>query len=216
MDQADDDTTQIPYAYNRRGEYGPAGFDRKHTFTVNYVYTLPTLNGHNAFLKHTAGGWEITGITRYWSGFPFSVLSPNSNPGTLDAGNYGGGIRADSVGGPLYPATQTWQQFFNTAAFARPLDGTQGNLGRNALRGPGISQWDISIFKNINVTENVRFQLRLETFNTFNHTQFAQINNSIRLSTPGQVATAAVAGTAGQVTATRDPRTVQIGAKFYF
>jgi Carboxypeptidase regulatory-like domain/TonB-dependent Receptor Plug Domain len=216
MDQADDDTTPIPYAYNRRGEYGPAGFDRQHVFTVNYVYTLPTLNSRNAFVKHTLGGWELTGITRYWSGFPFSVLSPNSNPGTLDPGNFGGGIRANYVGGPLYPATQSWQQFFNTAAFARPLDGTQGNLGRNALRGPGISQWDISLFKNINLTENVRFQLRLETFNTFNHTQFAQVNNSIRLSTPGQVATAAVAGTAGQVTATRDPRTVQVAAKFYF
>jgi hypothetical protein len=224
MDQVDDDTNPIPNAFNRRGEYAPAGFDREHTFTVNYVYTLPTLNDRNSFIKYTLGGWEVAGITRFWSGTPFSVLSTSSNPGNLDSATYGqytvagtvfGGIRADYVGGQVIPDNKTWQRYFNPSAFARPADGTMGNLGRNAFRGPGINQWDISLFKNINITENVRFQLRLETFNTFNHTQFAGINTTLSLSTPGQIAPL-VAGSTGQVNSTRDPRNVQISAKFYF
>jgi hypothetical protein len=225
MDVADVDTDPIPYAFSRKNEYGPAGYDREHTFTVNYVYTLPVLSNRNAALKLIAGGWEITGITRFWSGQPFSVLSTSSNPGTLDGGTYGqfnvsgtnyGGVRADYIGGQVLPDNKSWQQYFNPAAFARPLDGTLGNTGRNAFRGPGINQWDISLFKNINITENVRFQLRLETFNTFNHTQFAGLNTGLSLNSPGEVATPGNAGNSGQVNSTRDPRNVQIGAKFYF
>ncbi len=225
MDQVDDDTNPIPNAFNRRGEYAPAGFDREHTFTVNYVYTLPTLNNRNALIKHTLGGWEVTGITRFWSGNPFSVLSTSSNPGNLNGGTYGqfnvagtnyGGVRANYIGGQVIPDNKSWQQYFNPLAFARPADGTMGTLGRNVFRGPGINQWDISVFKNINITENVRFQLRLETFNTFNHTQFAGINTGLSLTTPGPVTSLTAAGNTGQVNSTRDPRNVQIGAKFYF
>jgi hypothetical protein len=224
LDVVDDDTNPIPNAFNRRGEYGPAGFDREHTFTVNYVYTLPRLLDRGALLKYTVGGWEVAGITRFWSGNPFSVLSSSTNPGNLDGTGYGqfqvgsqyfGGPRADYIGGQVLPDNKTWQQYFNTAAFARPLDGTIGNLGRNTFRGPGINQWDISLYKNINITENIRFQLRLETFNTFNHTQFAYLNTRLSLSNPGQAA-GAFAGNTGQVNSTRDPRNVQIGAKFYF
>ncbi len=225
LDIVDDDTTLIPNSFNRQAEYGPAGFDREHTFTVNYVYTLPTFKNHNAFIKQTIGGWEITGITRFWAGSPFSVLSGNTNPGNLD-GNIGtttlsngtqyGGVRANYVGGPVFPANQTWQQYFNVGAFSRPAEGTFGTLGRNTYRGPGINQWDISLFKNFNITENVRFQLRLETFNTFNHTQFSGLNTSLNLANPGDVGSVATAGNAGQVNSTRDPRNVQIGAKFYF
>ena len=226
MDQADDDTNPIFNSFDRRGQYAPAGFDRTHTFTVNYVYTLPLLQNRNALVKYTLGGWEFSGITRFWSGTPFSPLCGNCNPGNLDGGGQGrysvsgtnyGGARLDYAGGELYPATQTVQQYINLAAFARPAEGTQGSLGRNALRGPGINQWDISLFKNINFTENVKFQLRLETFNTFNHTQFAGINNVFSINAPGLLASSLSSGsTAGQINSTRNPRNVQLGIKFYF
>jgi hypothetical protein len=225
LDQADDDTNPIPYAFNRRGEWGPAGFDREHTATINYVWTLPRLSNRSSLVKYTLGGWEFTGITRFWSGFPYSVLAGNYNPGTLDGSSYGqyglgsttyGGLRANYSGSGASPANQTWQQFFNPFAFSRPLDGTFGNLGRNTFRGPGINQWDISLFKNFNFTEHIQLQLRLETFNTFNHTQFSGINTVISPANPGAAPTAGDVGTSGQVNSTRDPRTVQLGAKFYF
>ena len=214
LDVADDDTTPIPNAFNRRGEYGPAGFDREHTATINYVWTLPRLANRGSLVKYTLGGWEFTGITRFWSGPPYSVLSGNGNPGTLD-----GPSRANYSGGPVTPSNQTWQEYFNPFAFTRPLDGTFGTLGRNTFRGPGINQWDISLFKNFNFTEHIQMQLRLETFNTFNHTQFSGLNTTIYPSNPGQAVTSGSngsVGTSGQVNSTRDPRTVQLGAKFYF
>ena len=225
MDQVDDDTTPIPDAFNRREEYGPAGFNRTNVFTINYVYLLPKFTRYNQFVKQTLGGWEVTGITRFWSGFPISILSYGTNPGNLDGGNYGnatygttpyGGVRADYIGGQITPANKTWQEYFNPLAFGAAANGTLGNTGRNFLTGPGVNQWDVSLFKNFNMTESMRLQLRLETFNTFNHTQFSGVNTEISAAAPGLPVTSATIGTAGQVNSTRDPRTVQIGAKFYF
>ena len=221
LDIIDTDNSPLVYAYDRKREYGPADFDRTHVFTLNYVYTLPTLENHRSFVKYTLGGWELTGITRFWSGTPFSVVSTAVNTGTLDGGGYGTYARADYIGGNVYPTHQTWQQWYNPFAFGRPLDGTLGNTGRNILRGPGINNWDISLFKNFNITERVKFQLRGETFNTFNHTQLGGgandgIVNGITAANPGQAVTQSVVGTSGQITTARDPRTIQIGAKFLF
>lgn len=223
MDIIDTDNSAILYSYDRKREYGPADFDRTHVFTVNYVYDLPKLQNRNAFIKSAIGGWEVTGITRFWSGTPFSVLAPDADTGTLDGGGYGTMNRASYIGGAVYPEHQTWQQWFNPTAFARPLNGTLGNTGRNILRGPGINNWDISVFKNFNITERVRFQLRGETFNTFNHTQLGggtndglNSNNQIHPSGPGQIVDPSTIGTAGQITSARDPRTIQVAAKFFF
>jgi hypothetical protein len=219
MDIIDNDTTQIAYKFDRQHQYAPAGFDRTHVFNLDYVYTLPRLDNHSAFTKYVLGGWEITGITRFWSGFPIDVTS-NGSAGTLVGPN--NQIRPDLTGIPIYPAQQTWQQWFNPAAFARPANGSLGSLGRNALRGPGINNWDISIFKNFYFTERFHLQLRLETFNTFNHTQFAGLGSNainppqLSAPNPGQQFTPDIAGTVGQITSTRDPRTVQLGGKFYF
>ena len=101
-------------------------------------------------------------------------------------------------------------------AFARPENGTFGNTGKGILRGPGIAQWDISLFKNFNFTERMKFQLRFETFNTFNHTQFSTVDTSFALSSPGEANSQSTRGTTGQITGTRDPRTIQLGGKFYF
>jgi hypothetical protein len=223
MDIIDTDNSNILYSFDRKREYAPADFDRTHVFTLNYVYDLPRLENHNAFVKQTLGGWEVTGITRFWSGTPFSVIANGADPGTLDGGGYGTMNRANYIGGNVYPAQQTWQQWFNPSAFARPLDGTLGNTGRNILRGPGINNWDISIFKNFNITERVKFQLRGETFNTFNHTQLGggtndglNSNNQIKPAGPGQTVDAATIGTSGQITTARDPRSIQVAVKFLF
>ena len=132
MDQTDDDTNPIPNSFNRRGEYAPAGFDRTHTFTVNYVWTLPVLRDRNALIRNTIGGWEFSGITRFWSGVPFTLLCGNCDPGNLDGATLGqfsssngtnyGGARLDYSGGELYPATRTVQQYVNLAAFSRPVE----------------------------------------------------------------------------------------------
>jgi hypothetical protein len=209
MDIVDTDTTNLDFFQNRQFNYGPAGFNRKYVFNVNYVYELPLLKDRNAFVRYTLGGWELTGITRFWSGFPLTIYS-GGNQGTL-----GGTMRADYIGGST-SGNGTWQEYFNPLAFGQPLDGTPGNTGRGILTGPGINNWDFSIFKNLRFGERVSTQLRLETFNVFNHTQFSGVNTTVSASGPGAPVTSATINGLGQVNSTRDPRTVQLGIKLYF
>jgi hypothetical protein len=207
MDVVDTDTATIDFWQNRQYNWGPAGYDRQFVFNVDYVYTLPKPRTNNAAIQAILGGWEITGITRFWSGFPLTVLS-NGNQGTLS-----GSVRADYVGGST-AGNGTWQEWFNPMAFARPLDGTTGNSGRGIIRGPGINNWDFSLFKNTHITEKITTQLRIETFNLFNHTQFAGVNVTINGASQGSAPT--LNNGVGQITGTRDPRIIQLGLKLYF
>ena len=214
MDQADNDTDAIGYYLDRHREVGPAGFDRTHIFTLDYVYELPKLKSGNGLVKSVVNGWQISGITRFWSGSPLN-LTTNGNPGTLASSNPSP-VRPDYLGGQIYADKQDRFNYFNPLAFGRPADGTYGNLGRNALRGPGINQWDISAFKNTRISERVTAQLRVETFNTFNHTQWATVNTVFNVPNPSQAVTDATKGTVGQVSNTRDPRNIQFGIKLLF
>ncbi len=210
MDETDGDGDTIGYAYDRRREYAPAGFDRTHVMTFDYVYEFPQLANGNGFVKTVLNGWQISGITRMWGGRPFTLTS-NANPGTL-----GTGVRPDYIGGAIDLEEKDRFNYFNIFAFARPAEGTLGNVGRNTVRGPGVNNWDISLFKNTRIAERVNVQFRFETFNTFNHTQWDAINTTINAPNPGATLTQATRGNAGQVTSTRDPRNIQLGMKLLF
>jgi hypothetical protein len=110
-------------------------------------------------------------------------------------------VIADPNSGP-----KTLTQWFNTAAFAAVPAGQlrNGNAGRGIVLGPGFSDWDVSLFKNLKLTERVSSQLRLETFNAFNHTNYTTLNTTFG------------SNTFGQVTGAREARIVQLGAKINF
>jgi hypothetical protein len=238
LDQTDTDTTAIGYYLDRRREWGPAGYDRHHTFTFDYVYQLPDFGSRmgGAVGRTLLNGWEVSGITRFWSGQPFTVGS-NGDPGTLST-NTGGGVRADYLGGDPYANDSVKSQlasglagagvrnfnaaiqYINPFAFARPVNGSFGNTGRDILRAPGINQWDFSLFKNTKINERVTTQLRFEFFNIFNTTQFTiGTNNSqtnIGFPNPGAGLTLTTLGSFGQFNGTRDPRNIQLALKVYF
>ncbi|MDQ6676803.1 MAG: Plug and carboxypeptidase regulatory-like domain-containing protein [Acidobacteriota bacterium] len=209
MDEVDADGNAITYYLDRRRDYARAGFDRTHVLSVDYVYELPAFS-QNEFLKRVVNGWTLAGITRFATGPPLNITS-NGNLGTL-----GGAPRANYLGGQIYPDNQSRLEFFNPLVFGRPLDGQFGNLGRNALVGPGINQWDISVYKSTQISERVQAQIRVETFNTFNHTQWAGVNTGISGANPGSPVSTGTIGTSGQVTTTRDPRNIQLGVKILF
>lgn len=213
MDEVDTDTSSIGYYLDRRREYAPAGFDRTRVFSADYVYLLPdfgTRLSSSTIVHKLLDGWQISGITRFWSGPPFSVTS-NGNPGTL-----GGGVRAAYIGGDVYPSSKSRYTYFNPLVFARPADGTLGNVGRNTIRGPGINNWDMSMFKNTKFGEHITTQLRFEFFNVFNHTQWAGVNAGINVPNAATAVTTSTLGTSGQVSGTRDPRNIQLGFKLMF
>jgi hypothetical protein len=213
LDIVDSDTTAIDYYLDRNRQWGPAGYDRKHVLGIDYVYYVPKLArgvfNHKSF-RGLMNGWQLSGVSRIWTGLPLTITS-NGNTGTL-----GGGIHANYVGGDVYPQTKTRDEYFNPLAFGRPLDGQLGTTGKGILRGPGVVNFDTSLFKNFKIAENKNLQFRLETFNTLNHTEWYAVNTGVTGNNPGQAVTQGSRGTSGQVTSTRDPRNIQLSMKLYW
>lgn len=197
-------TGTIQNAYNLAAEYGDCGFDIRHMLVINYVYSLPFFNAATGVKRATLGGWQLSGISTFYSGLPLTI-GYSGDPAQCACGAY----RADVVGNPNN-GPQTVGEWFNAAAFTAVPTGQFGNAARNDVRGAGIDQWDISLFKNFAgipfpaSKEGATLQLRLETFNTFNVTQFNAFQTS------------QTAGNFGAATGTRLPRIIQLGAQFMF
>jgi len=155
-------------------EYGPADWDRVHSFTIATLYELPFLK-ENRYL----GGWQFNQNTIIQSGLPFNVTYRDAGQ-DRDAGPN----RPNLTGNPDGP--QTRDQWFNTApigdpnsAFGRPAVGTFGNLERNALRGPGYWRTDASLFKRFRLVEGHDLEFRIEVVNLFNHVNLGNPDSEI-------------------------------------
>ncbi|MEO7144564.1 MAG: hypothetical protein ABI165_13780, partial [Bryobacteraceae bacterium] len=96
--------------------------------------------------------------------------------------------------------------------FGRPQQGSFGNAGVGVLRGPGVNNWDISLYRLIHMGERETFQLRLETYNTFNHTQFSTLSTQAKFDAQGNQVDPLFL----QPTAARSPRRVQLAVRFNF
>lgn len=198
--------------YDLRSEWGRAQLDRRHIVTINYSYEVPFFaKSENFLLRNVLGGWQTSGIVTFQTGIPFTAATSNYDPagiGLLGPSSAGG--RPDQIGDPNtnYPGTQF--NYFNGTAFAsNPVAGTivanrPGTAGRGTINGPNTSRVDFTLFKNIRFGERFRLQLRGEAFNVFNTTNYRTLQTNV---TSTQY---------NQVTAFRDPRTIQLGAKFYF
>jgi hypothetical protein len=209
---------------NPQLDYGPSDFSVKHRFVNSMIYRLPVGRGKrflgnlNRAADAVVGGWQLTSITTFQTGFPFSVTAPDAGFAQASFGQ-----RANLVGNPSV-SNKGVNQWFNTSAFTRPAFGTYGDLGRNTLTQPGINNWDVGLGKTFQFTERVGFQFRVETFNTFNHTQYGIDPTAGAAGGPGQ---SAVDGNLadlgpgtnnnfGKVLSARPGRIVQLGAKLMF
>jgi hypothetical protein len=210
-DSQNDRSNAPQNTYDIRSEYSRSTLDRRHVFTMNYIYELPFLKGRHDLAGMILGGWQASGIVTYNSGLPFTITTSSydaaglgNNPAAI-AGN-----RPNLLCDPNANAPHTLQQWFNTACFqANPAAGTivanvPGTAGRGVVLGPPTSRVDFTMTKNIRFSESTRLQLRAEAFNVLNHTNFRTIGTNVTL------------GTYGTVTAVRDPRTLQLGAKLIF
>jgi Carboxypeptidase regulatory-like domain len=196
---------------NPGADYGRASFDVRSSGVIQGTYDLPFARSAAAQGQHwkeiLAANWQVSSIVTLQSGLPFTPqLSYNpSNDG--DTRNpvrpswnpdFQGNV---ILGGP--------NEYFNPLAFIQPLNGTYGNVGRNILQGPSLTQFDFSLAKRWALSERFNLQFRSEFFNVFNHTN---------LNTPNPVVYAAATGapspTAGVITSTATTsRQVQLGLK---
>ncbi len=190
--------------YNWRADYGNSNWDIRHRFVASYIYDLPFLKSStNAFVRYVLANWQVNGITIIQSGLPFNVTVPG-DPANTGVGNQRPNLVSTPTvncgGGHL-------TNCISTASFALPAPYTYGNLGRNVLRGPGLVNFDFSLFKNFPIKERTALQLRGEFFNIFNHPSFG--NPSSTFNT----------GTFGSITSTsqfNSNRQVQVAARITF
>jgi hypothetical protein len=188
---------------NRRFDHGISNDDVPNVFNFSGAWQIPNAPLHG--LANTlVNGWELTALTNWRSGFPFTVFSnqDNSFSGV-------GSDRADYIGGNAMLDTgrshgQLIQEYFNVNAFAPNAIGTFGNSAKNLLRGPRFFSTDLGLLKDFAITERLRTQFRAEFFNAFNNVNFMQPQNYLGSSSTGQI------------TGANSPRIIQLALKLAF
>jgi len=196
----------------RPWNYGLAGFDRTQMIKVNWLWDVPKRNWSMAPLRVVLNDWQISGIATFQSGAPVGVGYSQVTPVDL-SGTPSVAPRILVIGNPvLSPGDKTFSRNFDTSVFHLPALGSFGDMSKTLLRGPGINNWDIAVFKNIPIKERFKFQFRAELYNAFNHTQFSAFDSTARFDASGNQ----INGQFGQYTAARDPRLVQLSIRLQF
>jgi len=202
------DRSTIDNPWYLKYDKGSGSLDRRNMLSINYIYKIPLFAKDTGLVHSIAGGWEIAGTFIDESGTPSgNGISLNYDPVGRDGGYTS---RANLSGGKMtYPKKMT--NWFNTANFSKPvpawLGGPSlgfGNAGKDAVVGPGRVNFTTSLYKSFAITERARFELRFESFNTFNHTEANGLNTSY------------LGSNFGQVNSTWDPRSLELGGKFIF
>jgi hypothetical protein len=176
-------------------EWASTDFDVTHNFTASTIWDIPVGKGQSLLgnaspiVNAIFGRWQFSGIGMARTGFPLNVTLSRSATALPDQIN--SSQRPNRVPGvPLYPAKKTTTQFFNPNAFTTPPNGVWGNVQRNILRGPGITQADTGMQKQFPIREQMTLMFRADFFNVFN---FNQLASPSAKWTP-------TAGTFGQIT----------------
>jgi hypothetical protein len=197
--------------FNYRLSEALSTFDMTHNFVASYTYQLPLgrlAHSRSGALYRALSGWQVAGITHFRTGVPVA-LSDSDDQSLCGCETLG----TSSVDLPDYnnqpiqfynPQTSKGFQQFSTDVFSREQLGQIGTANRRFFTGPGLNDWDISLFKNVRISERVTLELRGEFFNTFNHAQF---NNPVGNFT---------ASNFGDVTSANAPRIGQVAAKILF
>ena len=192
---------QNPYCFTC--DYGRSSSDFEKRYVQSLLYKIPYPANRGALAKNLIGGWGVSGIFTYQSGFPVTprVSFDNSESETYaDRPNVVKGV-------PLFPAgTKTRSLWFNPAAFvvAPPLQ--FGNAGKGMIQGPNLMDLDAAVMRNFQLSERFNLEFRAEAFNLANHPNFSDPNPYIDI--PSEV---------GSITATTTTsRQLQFALKLTF
>jgi hypothetical protein len=198
-------------SYNLVLDRGASTFDTRHILTGFISYDAPQL-AH--FAPRLTKGWQFRTLITESSGSPINITDGTNVDGTGENKD-----RPNLVGDPFknVPVLTNTRavQFFNPAAFQASPSGTYGNLGRDAIVGPGFGSVDFSIFKRTPITERIMSELRVETFNIFNHVNWANPNTNWSSGSFGQM-TNTRNGSSAPGLGFGEPRNVQLALKLIF
>jgi hypothetical protein len=244
-DSSDYNDTGFVNSYALNAYRASSNFDERHIITIGYVYDLPFLKGKTLTDK-LLGGWQWSGITDIESGTPFSVYNagggniPSDNAGVSNtiatAASYPDLVGNPSAGIPALPPGNA-PLIYNPSAFVAPTGLTFGDAGRNILRNPWRTNFDMALLKHFTVTESKYFEFRAEAFNVFNHREYSWLGgdagsaadnaNGTGITTANSVGcyggpnnSAGDPSCAGsgllQPNAAHNPRILQLALKFFF
>jgi len=206
IDITSTDDSGIDNPFNIKYMKGSGGFDRRHILSINYIYELPIFK-EPGFAHSVLGGWEVAGTIIDESGIP-GTPRINLNYDTI---GLGGGYtnRPNATGKVQRQGSKT--QAFSLSGFSNPIAAWAGgpnlgfgSAGKDAIPEPNRVNFTTSLYKSFAFTEKAKFEFRMESFNTFNHTEANGTNNTF--------------GDAnfGKVTSFYDPRAIEFGGKFIF
>ncbi len=142
---------------NLKAEYGNGDFDTRHNFSATFTWDIPGSSHGPKILTH---GWQVNSLMTFHGGQP------------IDGVRTGFDQIANPFAGISHSFNKSGVTWINPNSFA-PGATFLGNLRRNQIFGPGFSDVDLSVFKNIPITERVKAQFRIEMFNTFNRINLA-------------------------------------------
>ena len=202
-DYGPDGTVTDPFY--RALDWGISKDNVPNVFRLSAVWQTPHLTA-SALAGALVNGWELTGITTWQDGFPFTVFSgvDNSLSGIgADRAEFTGSNIGQAVLGGQSTA-QEIKQYFNTSLFTSNPIGTFGNSPKNALRGPDLFNQDFAAIKNFNPIEALKLQFRAEFFNVFNNVNFSKPGSTVN------------SGSFGQITSAASPRILQFALKVMF
>jgi hypothetical protein len=196
--------------YDQKSEYAPCYYDASNVVSAYAIYDLPFGRGQmfgkgaHGVVNGVIGGWQVSPIVSWRTGWPMPVYGANDNSGTFSRG-----ARADCNGVPSIVNTfipgigRQW--FNNTGQFTNPSVGTFGNCSPQLadLRSPHYSDVDLSLHKDFPITERFRLQFRTDFVNTFNHVQYNAPNMGLGAGM-------------GQINSAQPPRNIQLALKLYY
>ncbi|RPI22324.1 MAG: TonB-dependent receptor, partial [Acidobacteria bacterium] len=194
------DLNNMPNPYDETYGIGRSLTDRTHVATFNFIWDLPVMRNGSGVAKAIAGGWQMSGIVLAQTGNPLNITLGGKQGSN---GVSGGTNRPNFSGSVSYP--KTVGAWFDKAAFSTPTVGQWGNLEYGSIIGPGRHNWNLALFKSFEFNERgSRLEVRIESFNTWNHTQFSAVSSQF------------TASNFGQVTGVQDPRNLQLGLKLFY
>jgi len=200
---------------------GLSGFDSTHNFVVSYNYRLPFDKFGGP--KQLTNGWEISGITRFATGLPVTIVETDDQ--SLLGTNFGGPIPLNvdtpNLVAPVHKLDPRKSAcpgaclFFDPSSFQGSALGLEGTANRRFFHGPGLNNWDFAVLKNTQLHERFVLQFRAELFNIWNHAQFIG-PSQLGISNFDPVSHVSTTGSFGSITQAAPPRISQLSLKLNF
>jgi hypothetical protein len=210
---AADETYSDPL--NRRADRGDCLSERRQVFNLTGLVETPQFA--NPTLRTIITGWRLSGIYRFTTGNPFTVITGSDRSLTATGLGSANNQRVNQVLADPYgdKSGRPLTSYLNLAAFASPALGTLGNIGRDTVRGPSSWSFDVALSRTIRLAETQKLEFRAEAFNVTNSFRPGSISTQ-GTSGSGSFLSLASTNTFGQIRNALDPRILQFALKYLF